>query len=200
MIDYTSADHGLRIERVRIPTQGLPRWQKYAKQLRRPRFIILEDIAVRLPGGLVVRLPRGFESDGGSVPVIALTFLIPFGLFASVDLMLALWVVAFCAVLLNPIGLLLVVFLIHDFAVRYRALLLTDGSLIPVGTVWEANRLIININQALNHMPFLGWFAFAGATLGAWLPWRNHRKNDGTPINSIDVYQEAEQVIQSTHG
>ena len=186
-------DRELKFSRVLIPTVGLPWYRRHLNNLKRPKFRLLEDYHVTLPEGDVVILPKGFVSDGGSVPhlafLLAIPFAIPFGLVPA----LIVSVLAILAFMINPVGVMLVPFLVHDFAYRYKVLLRVNRSPLRVDTAWQANNIMRRVNFMVNDMVDLGLIAHVGVATFGWIFWRAHRKNDASGINSISPYfQEAD--------
>ena len=89
---------------IPIPTKDLPWYMALFNLLfYRRDFWLGEDFPYRLPTGEDIMIPEGFIFNGASIPR---TF----------------WAV------LNPIGLLLIPGLLHDYAYRFQCLLAPDGS------------------------------------------------------------------------
>lgn len=184
-------DQGPLFRRIKMPTVDLPWWGKVLAAFKRPRIRMAEDYEVQLPTGGVVVIPNGFDNDGGSIPLFLLWALSYVGaLLGDVYLHIGMFLMLI-GLILNPFGLMLIAFMVHDFAVRFGCLMLKTGEIIPVPSVWAANRYMRRVNFMVNDMILLGLTAHAGVTAGAWMAWRRHRRNDGAPVNDIAQFQEA---------
>lgn len=161
-----------QFRRIKIETVGLSFLQKTLAAFKRPRIELTRTLLVPLPCGKTIMIPSGFDSDGGSVPLFALWFAGLVGALAGGWWLIVSMAVLLIGIVLNPFGLMLVAFLVHDYAVRYGCLLLDDGDVLWVDSVWQANRLMRRVNFMVNDMILLGLIAHAGVTLGAWWSWR----------------------------
>ena len=104
---------------------------------------------------------KGFRFDGASIPR-------------------PLWAI------LNPIGLLLIPGLIHDYGYRYRQLWkVKNGTLCPYKkgagkTTWD--RLFREIGRDVNGMSFINFAAWLAVYFGGHFAWRSNRKKDEQPV------------------
>ena len=169
----TGIKKGPKFERIKIETVGLPWHEKVLKAFSRPRIRLTEDYVVSMPEYDIV-LPNRFESDGGSIPVFLLWAFAVLGIYLG-----GWWTVAgmglmLLGLLLNPFGLMLVAFLVHDYAVKYGRLKTRyhgNPGHRHLSNVGEANKIMRMVNFRINGMIALGWAAHIGVTIGAWIAW-----------------------------
>jgi len=162
-----------KFEFIPIKTVGLPFWLKLWVLLTESRRIrLLEDYIVRLPSGAKAMLPKGFESDGTSIPRCLR------------------W-------LIGPFGLALIPGLFHDFEYRYKNLLNPDGS--PMfkqeQSRWAADYRFRRLNNQINDMLILALLMYWCLRLVGMFAWNQHRKHDGTSRNDLDYYFYVEGVV-----
>ena len=136
----------LDISLVPIPTRGAPAWVRGWRVLTRSRrFVLLAD---RVIGESVpVLLPRGFDSDGLSIPKPL-------------------------RVLFDPFGVALLPGIAHDYAIRHRHLLAPDRSVIDVPTRAEADEYFRRLTCEVNAMPGYARLLWVATRLGSWVAWR----------------------------
>ncbi len=112
------------------------------------------------PGNRIV-IPKGFVFDGASIPRVLWAFL-------------------------NPIGLLLIPGLIHDYGYRYRQLWTVSeaiGETIPYEegqrkSYWD--RLFWRVGKQVNGTRIINLLAFLAVYLGGYGAWRGNRKREKT--------------------
>ena len=167
---------GPKFVRIKMPTVGEPLWKQWVVAFSRPRIELLEDYEVLLPTGQTVILPKGMNSDGGSVPMFLIWFISSMTGYMGGWLQVFGIVLMLLAILLNPFGLMLVAFLLHDYALKYGKLILKGGGHLVVRSVWHANSLMRQVNFMINDMIFLGLVAHTAVTIGAWIAWVKHRR------------------------
>ncbi|MDD3814444.1 MAG: DUF1353 domain-containing protein [Desulfocapsaceae bacterium] len=69
-----------KYRRVKYQLQGLSWWQQIIMVWKNPpRLELLEDWIITLPGGLQVIVPKGFITDGASIPRLLWWIISPFG-------------------------------------------------------------------------------------------------------------------------
>ena len=111
--------------------------------------------------GTQIVIHKGFRFDGASIPR-------------------PLWAV------LNPIGLLLIQGLIHDYGYRYRQLWkIENGTVSPYQrgagkASWD--RLFRMTGKAVNGMSFINFAAWLAVYLGGHLAWCSNRTKDEQPV------------------
>lgn len=138
---------------IPIPTRGLPWYQAiYNVLFHRRDFLLGEDFFYRLPTGEDVCIPKGFQFDGASVPRI-------------------LWSI------LNPVGILLIPGLLHDYAYRYQHLPGPDNlSVVEYETRREADAMFLEVCLVTNGMPTLNLIVSALQKTFGWIGWNKHRR------------------------
>lgn len=170
---------GPQFRRIKIETVGLPFWRKVAAAFERPRIVLTDDYVVAIPGYGEILLPEGMSSDGGSVPMFLLWALAVVGSVLGGWWCVAAMSALMLGILLNPFGLMLIAFLVHDYAVQHGYVLMGDGRKRTVKNVWAANDLMRRVNFIVNDLIILDLVAHAAVTLGAWITWNKCRKQDG---------------------
>ena len=155
------------LQPIAILTKNQPWYRalyRWLFQIRRWRLV--KDFNYELSNGIWVRILRGFEFDGASVPRIF-------------------WFV------LSPTGLLLIPGLLHDFAYKEDCLLcVVDidemdqySKMIAIPYLAGAGRKywdkMLRVEAThLNGFRIINYIAWAGVRLGGWIPWNKHRKYD----------------------
>jgi len=169
---------GPKFVRIKMPTVGLPLHKKWFVAFTRPRVELLEDYEVSVPAIGTIVLPKGMNSDGGSVPMFLIWAIASISGYVGGVWQVAGILLMLVAILLNPFGLMLVAFLVHDYAVRHGRLILKSGHEFKVKTVWQANRIMRRVNLQINDMNILDWIAHVGVTIGAWFAWLRYRQQE----------------------
>ena len=132
-------------------------------------------------------VPKGFKFDGASIPRVLWSFL-------------------------NPIGLLLIPGLLHDYGYRYRQLWKIDEDKMEAvpfmqdGKKKQWDLLFWRVGKQVNGTRIINLFAFLAVYFAGHLAWKNNRKREmEEPItrpvidpNSIAEYQTAEQLLLDT--
>lgn len=140
---------------IPIPTKGLIWYHALFNLLfYRRDFWLGEDFPYRLPTGEDIVIPKGFVFNGASIPR---TF----------------WAV------LNPIGLLLIPGLIHDYGYRYRYLLGPDGEkVIEIDNRRGWDSMFLEICHITNGMIILDLMVAGLLKVFGWIGWNKNRKGD----------------------
>ena len=117
----------------------------------------MEDFHFHLDGWPEFVIRKGFEFDGASVPRPFWTFL-------------------------NPVGLLLIPALLHDYTYQYGELqaMNNGGELAPYKPVyWKEgrerrawDRLFREVGNAVNGTPVIDWIAWLGVRIGGGRWWK----------------------------
>jgi len=145
---------------LRIPTKGLPWCKKVKYAFSRRQWVMDNDYTLYLPWlDVVVLIPKGFIFDGASVPRVF-------------------WLI------LDPVGILLIGSIFHDFGYEYGYFLNHKREKIFVGesrSFFDAQ--IRKINNYINGTFFLNEAAWAVLRLFGWGPWLRLRKLDYTHID-----------------
>ena len=158
---------------IPIPTRGrslLMRIVVWIQQVR--TWEVVENWEYTLPtDNTRIVIPRGFRFDGASIPR-------------------PLWAI------LNPIGLLMIPGLIHDYGYRYRQLWKVEDD----GTVSRYERegnkatwdgLFRKTGRAVNGMSFINFAAWLAVYFGGFGAWRSNRKKNQQPVVP-EGYSEAQ--------
>ena len=138
---------------IPIPTRGLP-WYRaiYNVLFYRREFWLGEDFDYRLPTGQDVVIPAGFVFNGASVP----------RMFWSI---------------LNPIGILLIPGLLHDYAYRYQVLHTKNGVVaVEYKTRREADSMFLEVCLVTNGMVTLNLIVSALQKSFGWIGWNKNRR------------------------
>lgn len=150
-----------------IITVGLPELKKIiAWRAQSRRIRLAEDWFVRLPRGDVIWIPRGFSSDGSSLP----------RLLRWID---------------DPFGCSLTAGIIHDFLYKYRCLLNPDGSYYDNQeqmSRFTADDYFKRINMNVNDLGILARLMYMSLRLVGSVAWNQHRKHDGKMRNNVKKY------------
>jgi hypothetical protein len=157
-----SAESMPNLRPIPIPTKNCPRGMRVLIWFYEVRkWTLTDNWTYRLKDGPVIVLPAGFFFDGASIPR-------PF------------WAI------LNPIGLLLIPGLIHDYGYKYDQLwqLDGDGQVSPYGqgagkAHWD--RLFLDIGREVNGFRLINAVAWLAVALGGDAAWKAHRKNAAVP-------------------
>ena len=120
------------------------------------RWELAENWEYKLSPEDRIILPKGFRFDGASIPRVLWAFL-------------------------NPIGLLLIPGLIHDYGYRYRQLwkIDEDRNVVPYKkgqkkTDWD--RLFLSVGRQVNGTRIINLVAFLAVYLGGYFAWKKNRK------------------------
>lgn len=140
---------------IPIPTRDLPWYQALFNLLfYRRDWILAEDFLYQLPCGKWIRIWAGFRFDGASIPRVFWAFL-------------------------NPIGVLLIPGLLHDYAYTMRCLHATDGTVaVTYYTQRKADDMFLEVCQVTNGMRILNAIVTAILRLFGRFAWRNHRQRE----------------------
>ena len=140
---------------VRIPTKGLPWIKKVKHAFGRRQWIMDHDYLLYLPWlDRVILIPAGFTFDGASVPRVF-------------------WPI------LDPVGILLIGSIFHDFGYVYGHFLNEDGEKIFVDESRAFfDEQIRKINNYVNGTFFLNEAAWGILRLFGWGPWLRLRKEN----------------------
>lgn len=145
---------------VRICTRGKSFWQKVWILLTGVRtWEVVEDWVFIMPCGTPIVIPRGFVMDGASTPKF-------------------LWG------LLDPMGILLIQGIIHDYGYRYDYLwaISRKGNLYKYHQnkgrrFWD--KTFLDVGLHVNDMQVTGWLSWLMLRLFGWVAWgENRRKNE----------------------
>ena len=157
---------------IPIPTRGRSPLMRVVVWLHQVRtWEVAENWEYTLPtDNTRIVIHKGFRFDGASIPR-------------------PLWAI------LNPIGLLLIQGLIHDYGYRYRQLWkVENGTLSPYkkgGTKTTWDRLFRETGRAVNGMSFINFAAWLAVYLGGCFAWRSNRRKNERPVVPED-YLEAQ--------
>ena len=145
---------------VHICTKGKSFWQKMWILLTGVRtWEVVEDWVFIMPCGTPVVIPRGFVMDGASTPKF-------------------LWG------LLDPMGILLIQGIIHDYGYRYDYL----WAISRKGNTYKYHqnkgrrfwdKTFLDVGLHVNDMQVTGWLSWLMLRLFGWWAWsENRRKNE----------------------
>ena len=148
---------------IPIPTKGHSLFMRVVVWLHQVRtWEVAENWEYTLPtGDTTIVIHKGFEFDGASIPR-------------------PLWAI------LNPIGLLLIPGLIHDYGYRYRQLWKVENGKVSAyakgasKTTWD--HLFRKTGRAVNGMSFVNFAAWMAVYFGGWLAWRSNRRKNEKPV------------------
>ena len=147
---------------IPIPTRDRSLFMRVVVWLHQVRsWEVAENWEFTLPDGTRIVIHQGFEFDGASIPR-------------------PLWAI------LNPIGLLLIPGLIHDYGYRYRQLWKVGNGTVSAytkggsKTTWD--RLFRKTGCKVNGMSFVNFVAWLAVYFGGWLAWRSNRRKDEQPV------------------
>ena len=142
------------IQPLPIPTRGRGIFTAIWVWLTNSRkWMIAADWHFTINGEQFV-IPKGFQFDGASIPRIF-------------------WF------LLNPIGLLLIPGLIHDYAYKFSKLKFRSGEWGPVMNQKECDMTFREAAIAVNGFKFINYCAWFTLYCFGFLAFRKHRKNAG---------------------
>jgi len=142
------------LQPLRIPTKDKGFWGAIIMWLLSTRnWEITKDWHYNIDGKDYV-IPAGFSFDGASIPKFMRTFF-------------------------SPVGVLLVGGLVHDYAYKYKTLLLmnkkdTMGEL----TQKRADEIFRDININVNGFYTMNYLAYWSLRLGGFVAWNGHRKRN----------------------
>ena len=148
---------------IPIPTKEQSLFMRVVVWLHQVRtWEVAENWEYTLPtDNTKIVIHKGFEFDGASIPR-------------------PLWAI------LNPIGLLLIPGLIHDYGYRYLQLWKVGNGTVSAyakgesKTTWD--RLFRETGRAVNGMSFVNFVAWLAVYFGGWLAWRSNRRKDEQPV------------------
>lgn len=145
---------------VRIPTKGLPWWQKIKQEFSRRMWVIDNDYFLYIPWlNETIFIPKGFVFDGASVPRVF-------------------WPI------LDPVGILLIGSIFHDFGYIYGYLLNCAGDKVFVNKPQSFyDQLLRDITVYVNDTYLLNDIAYIVLRLFGRFAWSRSRK---TPSNAIE--------------
>jgi hypothetical protein len=141
---------------VPIPTKGMP-WYRRALQAFKPRrWELVKDFEYYSPTlRMSILIPAPFVFDGASVPRILWPFL-------------------------DPVGLLLLGALPHDFGYRYRGLFVkyTHAYQFRYFTRSQLDEIMEVVVSEVNDMSGMAKVARIGVCAGGWVTWNKYRRED----------------------
>ena len=149
--EYKELPH---LQPLRIPTKGKGFWKAIVMWLLSTRnWEITKDWHYTIDGKDYV-IPAGFTFDGASIPKFMRTFF-------------------------SPVGVLLVGGLVHDYAYKYKTLLLKNKK----DTMGELNQkradeIFRDININVNGFYTMNYLAYWSLRLGGFVAWNGHRKRN----------------------
>jgi hypothetical protein len=144
------------------------------------KWELAENWEYQLNPGERIIIPEGFQFDGASIPRVLWAFL-------------------------NPIGLLLIPGLIHDYGYRYEQLWKIDeSSMEPVSymkgenkTQWD--QLFWRVGKQVNGTKIINLLAFLAVYLGGYGAWKNNRKRaEQEPISRPVINREPSKEHRAT--
>lgn len=140
---------------IPIPTRGLPWYQALFNLLfYRRDWLLAENFYYQLPSGQLVLIWAGFVFDGASIPRVFWAFL-------------------------NPIGVLLIPGLLHDYAYTRGCLHAVDGTVaVTYPCRKKADDMFLRVCQATNGMRILNAIVTAILRLFGDIAWKKHRRRD----------------------
>ena len=161
------ASHDMpKLQPLIIPIKGKHVIRQFILWRRSKRhWKLLENWSYPLPEGPTIVIPAGYEFDGASIPKI-------------------LWP------LLNPVGLLLIPSLIHDFAYEYGMLWALPDHQEDAATYIEIKKgapqhywdtLFREVAGQVNGFFFINYSAWVVLRFGGWWAWSRYRKRNATP-------------------
>lgn len=148
---------------IPIPTANCPRGLRVLVWFFEVRkWILTDNWTYKLRDGTTIVLPADFNFDGASIPR-------PF------------WGI------LNPIGLLLIPGLIHDYGYKYDQLwqLGDDGEVTPYGAkagkpFWD--KLFLDVGKDVNGFDLINAIAWLAVAIGGEGAWNGHRKRGAVAV------------------
>ena len=139
---------------VPIKTKGKGFWKGIAMWLLSTRnWTLTEDWKFNLDGKDYV-IPAGFTFDGASIPKFLRTFF-------------------------SPVGVLMIGGLVHDYAYKYKTLLLKNKKQ-TMGEITQAraDEIFRDINIIVNGFYSMNYLAYWSLRIGGFVAWNGHRKRD----------------------
>jgi hypothetical protein len=130
-------------------------------------YELTDDFFFILSDGQTVYIPKGFRTDFASSP----RMLWPLGM--------------------DPVGVLLIPSLIHDFGYRHGFYLEGSGKRIVATTLWEKgdhDHLFREISDDVNDFKAPGWLAVAALGIFGWPAWWSALKRRTGRIDLIGEY------------
>jgi len=120
------------------------------------QWILVEDFYIRIPGSFKkIFIPKGFIFDGVSIPRIFWT-------------------------ILNPIGILFLGAIPHDFGYKYEGLFYKANNIFyfKKHTRKELDQIFYKINEENNKLKLITKISLYILRLFGWIAWNNHRKEN----------------------
>ena len=153
---------------VRIPTRGLPWFKKILASFSRRRWKMDHDYYLFLPWlQKTIMIPKDFVFDGASVPRIF-------------------WPI------IDPVGVLLIGSLFHDFGYGYNHFLDESGKIIYEGAGRSFfDDQIRKINIYINEPVILNDIVWFVLVLFGWITWNTRRKT------KRNVYQDFPDLVKN---
>ncbi len=139
---------------LKISTKGKGFWKAIIMWLLSTRnWEITKDFHYTIDGTDYI-IPAGFQFDGASIPKFLRTFF-------------------------SPVGVLLVGGLVHDYAYKYKTLLLKNKKT-TMGEINQAraDEIFRDININVNGFYSMNYLAYWSLRLGGFVAWNGHRKRD----------------------
>jgi len=155
-----------KIEPIPIKTKGKPWYQKIRIWLLETRkWKITEDYELYIPWlKITLKIPKGFITDGASIPKIFWT-------------------------LLSPTGILLIPGLFHDFGYKYNCYMTSDNKIVNKNAgkaYFDKNfrKMGVWVND-ISSIDKIAWFALK---IGGFGPWYNNRKEDKESMKELEIF------------
>lgn len=141
------------IQPIPLKTRGAgPFMMIWVWLMQSRKWLVAEDWHYAINGEAFV-IPKGFKFDGASIPRIF-------------------WF------LLNPIGLLLIPGLIHDYAYKFSKLKFKTGEDGPFMTRTECDMTFREVAIAVNGFKFINWVAWFMLFIFGGFAYSKHRRGD----------------------
>jgi hypothetical protein len=155
----------LRVEYIPYQLRGESIIKAFLAWLPSPKWRLLEDYCYQLPDGTKVVIPKDFDFDGASVPRLF-------------------WM------MLNPVGLLFIPGLIHDYAYKNGCLWQVSGqgeiSSYGKNTKWAWDLLFRSVAHQLNGPRVLHNVAWLGLLVWPFTWWRRRREQSPIKPETVD--------------
>lgn len=149
---------------LRIPTRGLPWWKKVKHAFSRRQWVMDHDYTLYLPWlNTTILIPKGFIFDGASVPRVF-------------------WPI------LDPVGILLIGSIFHDFGYVYGFLLDENHNRVFNNASRAfVDRQIRDINTYINGVFILNEIAWLVLRVFGIFAWSKYRKCDRDVFKDLNL-------------
>lgn len=178
-----------------IPTKGLPLWSRaWAVLTSVRRWQMVEDWTFKLPNGIEIVIPQGFEFDGASIPkplyflagLVLVLLIVGIEISAVLMLLLAIFFMS-AGLMLSPVGIMLIAGIIHDFAYSYGYLWRYSNSQLVkykhgMGSRWDWDDLFREVNYQVNGAIYSDYLATGLLKMFGGIAWAEARRKQAKEI------------------